>query len=107
MLTANALSSNATELHHASQNLLAGRSREHCNRAGRNARRDVIGRLDDLQANGEAVAEKLASVEDQSEELEQSLGRLRVSLARLAVLRAALDDAQIAFGRVIAVVPRK
>ena len=71
------------------------------------ARRDVIGRLDDLQANGEAVAEKLAAVEDQSEELEQSLGRLRVSLARLAVLRSALDDAQIAFGRVVAVVPRK
>ena len=70
-------------------------------------RRDVVGGLDDLQANGEAAAEKLAAVEDQSEELQQSLGRLRVSLARLAVLRAALDDAEIAFGRIVAVVPRK
>jgi hypothetical protein len=53
------------------------------------------------------TANKAAAVGDETAELQESLGRLRVSLAKLAVLRAALDEAEITFGRVAAVVPRK
>ena len=70
------------------------------------ARRDVVHGLGELQASGEAVAAKLEAAGDTAE-LQESLGRLRVSLARLAVLRAALGEAQETFGRVTAVVPRK
>jgi hypothetical protein len=76
-------------------------------RDAREAGRDVIGRLDRLQASGEEAAEKLAALEGPTEELQQSLDRLRISLARLAVLRSALDEAQVAFGRVAAVVPHR
>jgi predicted nuclease with TOPRIM domain len=71
------------------------------------ARREVMDGLDELQASGDAVAEKLAAVDDGNAELQESLGRLNVSLARLAVLRAALDDAQTIFGRFVVVVPHK
>ena len=69
-------------------------------------RRAVVRGLGDLAARGEAVADKVAAAGDPAE-LQESLGRLRVSLARLAVLRAAIDEAQETFGRVTAVVPRK
>jgi 3-deoxy-D-manno-octulosonic-acid transferase len=69
-------------------------------------RRDVVRRLDDLAAQAEATMEKVAAAGDTAE-LQERLGRLRVSLARLAVLREALDEAQATFGRVTAVVPRK
>ncbi len=72
----------------------------------RDVRRDVVRRLAELGAKGEATAEMVAAAGDNAE-VEQSLGRLRVSLARLAVLRAALDEARVTFGRVTAVVPRK
>jgi predicted nuclease with TOPRIM domain len=70
------------------------------------SRRDIVRRLGDLQAKGEATAHKVAAAGD-SAEVQESLDRLQVSLARLAVLRAALDDAQVTFGRVTALVPRK
>jgi hypothetical protein len=69
-------------------------------------RRDVVRRLDQLSARGEATAEKVAAAGD-TPEVQASLGRLRVSLAQLDVLRAAIDEAQVTFGRVTAVVPRK
>jgi hypothetical protein len=69
-------------------------------------RRDVIRRLDELAASGTATAEKVAASGDTAE-LQESLGRLRVSLARLAVLREAIAEAQDALGRVTAVVPHK
>jgi hypothetical protein len=69
-------------------------------------RRDVVNRLGRLSAAGEAVAAEVATAGDTAE-LQTSLGRLRVSLARLDVLRAALDDAQVTFGRVTALVPRR
>jgi hypothetical protein len=75
-------------------------------RAFRDTRRAVLGRLEHFAAQAEAVADKLA-VADDTAELQESLGRLRLSLARLAVLRAAIDEADETFGRVLAVVPRK
>src|ERR1700740_62244 len=56
------------------------------------ARRDVVRRLDDLSAKVEETAERVAPAGDTAE-LQESVGRLRVSLAQLAVLRAALDEA--------------
>jgi hypothetical protein len=66
----------------------------------------MIRGLDELAANAEAVAEKAAAAGDTAE-LEESVGRLRVSLARLAVLRAALDEARVTFGPVTALIPNK
>ena len=75
-------------------------------RALREARRSIVGGLDAFAAQAEAVAAKLATA-DETAELQESLGRLRLSLARLAVLRAAIDEVDDVFGRVVAVVPRK
>jgi len=72
----------------------------------KDARRDVVRRLDQLSAKGDATAEKIAATGD-TPELHESLGRLRVSLAQLNVLRNAIDEAQVTVGRVTAVVPRK
>jgi hypothetical protein len=75
-------------------------------RALTETRRAVVGGLDELSARGQAVADKLAAGADTAE-LQDSLGRLRISLARLAVLRAAIAEADETFGRFVPVVPRK
>jgi hypothetical protein len=69
-------------------------------------RRAVVGGLAEFAARAEAVAEKIAVGADTAE-VQESVGRLRVSLARLAVLRAAIDEADGTFGRVIAIAPHK
>jgi hypothetical protein len=69
-------------------------------------RRAVVGSLDELAARGQAVADKLAAGADTAE-LQDILERLRVSLARLAVLRAAIAEADGTLGRFIAVVPHR
>ncbi len=69
-------------------------------------RRHVFRALDRLATEGERTAE-LAAQATQNEELERSLGRLRRSLARLAVLREALGEARETFGRFAVVMPRK
>jgi hypothetical protein len=69
-------------------------------------RRHVFKGLDDLAAKGELTAEKAAAAAE-TEELERSVARLRGSLARFAVLRAALDEAQETFARPFAFLPRK
>jgi hypothetical protein len=61
---------------------------------------ELNGPLERLAANSEAVG-------SDAPRLEASLERLRRSLARAAVLGAALDDARDAFGRLAAVYPRK
>ena len=66
----------------------------------------VVGGLDGFAARAEAVADTLAVGADTAE-LQESLGRLRLSLARLAVLRAAIDEADDTFGRTITIVPYK
>jgi hypothetical protein len=75
-------------------------------RALQETRRAVGGGLAGFAARAEAVADKLATADD-TVELQESLGRLRLSLTRLAVLRAAIDEADETLGRVIAVVPHK
>ena len=69
-------------------------------------RRGVVDQLEELGAKGEATAEKVAATGD-TVELQESAARLRVSLARLAVLREAIDEAQDSVGRLTAVMPRK
>lgn len=67
---------------------------------------DTVRRLDDLTVKAEATADRLETAGDTAE-LQESVGRLRVSLAKLAVLRNALDEVQDGVGRVTVVVPRK
>jgi uncharacterized membrane protein YcjF (UPF0283 family) len=69
-------------------------------------RRHLGKELEQLAASGERAAEAAARATDTTE-LDQSLGRLRVTLARFAILRAALDEATGAVGRLTAVYPRK
>jgi hypothetical protein len=69
-------------------------------------RRQVARALERLAELTEATAVAAERAGDQTQ-LTASLGRLRVTLARLAVIRAALDEATDAFGRVVAVYPRK
>ena len=76
-------------------------------RAARDTPRDVLRRLDEFSRKAEAVAEKVAAASDATVELEGSIERLRISLAQLAVLRAALDEATGTVGRVAAYLPHK
>ena len=71
------------------------RLRRHLNRE--------LGRLADLS---EHTAESAARALDTSE-LDASLARLRVALARFALLREAIDETTGTFGRFAAVYPRK
>ena len=75
-------------------------------RAFQQTRGAVVGGLDEFAAQAEAVADKLAAAGDTAE-LQESVGRLRVSLARLDVLRAALDEVDGTVGRVTAYLPHK
>jgi hypothetical protein len=69
-------------------------------------RRGIARELAQLAELGEATADKLGTATDTAE-LESSVTRLRSDLARLAVLRAALDEAQDTFRRFALVYPRK
>ena len=69
-------------------------------------RRQMAKELARLAALGEQTVEKVETVTDNAQ-LDESLGRLRVTLARFAVLRAALDETTGAVTRVTAVYPRK
>jgi hypothetical protein len=73
----------------------------------KDARRDVVRRLDDLSAKVEATAERVAAA-GETAELQESVGRLRISLAQIAILRAAVDQAHDdTVGRVTAYLPHK
>jgi hypothetical protein len=76
-------------------------------RAARDTPRDVLRRLDEFSRKAEAAAERVAAAGDATAELEGSIERLRISLAQLAVLRAALDEATGTVGRVAAYLPHK
>jgi hypothetical protein len=69
-------------------------------------RRQTAKELERLADLGEQTVAKVETATDTAE-LDESLGRLRITLARFAVLRAALDEATDAFTRVTAVYPRK
>jgi hypothetical protein len=75
-------------------------------RALTQTRRAIVGGLDELSARAQAVVDRLAAGTDTAE-LQENLGRLRISLARLAVLRAAIAEADETFGRFIVVAPHK
>jgi hypothetical protein len=74
--------------------------------AFKETRRSVVRQVDDLVLMAEETADKVLTA-GETTELSESVGRLRLSLARLAVLRAAIDEAQDVFDRFTAVVPRK
>ncbi len=63
--------------------------------------------LDDVSRKAELAAAKADSLEAVGARVEPETAKLRTSLARLAVLRAAVGDVQHAVGRVTAVYPRK
>lgn len=69
-------------------------------------RRGLGRELERLADLGEATADKLETATDNAQ-LESSVSRLRVDLARYAVLREALDEAQGTFGWLALVYPRK
>jgi hypothetical protein len=69
-------------------------------------RRHLGKELAQLADAGERTAEAAAQATDTTE-LDRSLSRLRITLARFAVLREALDEATGAIGRLAAVYPRK
>ena len=68
---------------------------------------EILRRLDDFTAKAEEVADKIAAADSGTAEAQESLARLRVSLARLAVLRDAIDEVDHLFGHVAAEIPRK
>ena len=74
-------------------------------RALKRLRRGLGRELERLADLGEATADKLGTATDTAE-LDASLSRLRADLARLAVLREAIAEAQDAVGRVAWVLPR-
>ena len=75
-------------------------------RAFKRLRRGLGRELERLADLGEAMADKLETATDTAK-VESSLTRLRVDLARFAVLRQALDEAEDAFRRFAFVYPRK
>ena len=76
-------------------------------RAFRGLSRGLSAALADLTVRLERFADRAAATPAHAPELEASSGRLRASLARLAVLRAAVDEATDAAGRVTVFYPRK
>jgi predicted nuclease with TOPRIM domain len=69
-------------------------------------RRNLLGQLDSLAAAGDRVAEKTAAF-GESEELQASVGRLRQSLAQLALLREAVDEVRSPIRIASAFAPRR
>jgi cytochrome c biogenesis protein ResB len=75
-------------------------------RALKRLRRHLAKELDRLADLAEQTADKVAAATDAAE-LTESLTRLRVTLARFAVLREALDESTAVFARATALYPRK
>jgi hypothetical protein len=75
-------------------------------RAFKRLRRGIARELVRLADLGEITADKLEAATDTAE-VEASVARLRGDLARLAVLRQAIGEAQDTFSRFALVMPRK
>ena len=75
-------------------------------RAFKRLRRHLARELDHLADLGERTAEGAARALDTAE-LDATVRHLHVTLARFALLREAIDEANGIFGRVAAVYPRK
>jgi hypothetical protein len=69
-------------------------------------RRHLARALGDLAASAERTGEIVEGLGDQ-QELQSTLARLRVTLAKFGVLRTALDEVDDSLKRVTAVYPRK
>ena len=69
-------------------------------------RRHLGKELDRLADALERTSQATARATDRTR-LDQALGRLRVTLARVAILREALDEATGVFGRLTVFYPRK
>ena len=69
-------------------------------------RRHLARGLNDLADKAEHTGELVERISDQRE-LQDTLARLRVSLAKLNVLRAAVDEVSDSLTRVASVYPRK
>ncbi len=65
------------------------------------------GPMRDLELSVERLSTKMESAESATPRLEASVERLRRSVARLAVLRTALQDSLDSFAWLTAVYPRK
>ena len=76
-------------------------------RAFRGVSRALSGALADLTVRLERFAGRVAATPAHAPNLESSNARLQASLARLAVIRAAVDEAKDAAGRVTVFYPRK
>ena len=63
--------------------------------------------LDEVSRKAEVAAARAEALDAVGTRIEPETERLRTSLAKLAVLRAAVGDVQYAVGRVTAVYPRK
>jgi hypothetical protein len=75
-------------------------------RVFKRVRRHLFHAIERLTERGTELAEQAAQAADVSEAMEH-VARLRRSLARLAVLREAISEAQDTLGRFAAVMPRK
>jgi hypothetical protein len=75
-------------------------------RAFKRLRRGIGRELERLADLGEATADKLGTATDTAK-VDESLSRLRIDLARFAVLRLALDEAQDTFRRLAWIYPSK
>ena len=75
-------------------------------RAFKRLRRGIGRELERLADLGDATADKLGTATDTAK-VEAGLSRLRLSLAQLAVLRHALDEAQQTFKRLAWIYPSK
>jgi hypothetical protein len=75
-------------------------------RAFKRLRRGIARELNRLADLGEATADKLGAATDTAR-LDASLSRLRVDLARFAILRQAIDEVNDQFSRVAWVFPRR
>jgi predicted nuclease with TOPRIM domain len=67
----------------------------------------VARELDEVTTRAEATAARAEATAGDTSELQESLERLRVSLAQLAVLTDALDEVDHMVARVAAVLPHK
>jgi hypothetical protein len=76
-------------------------------RTFRRTSRHITQRLGELTDKAAATEEKAVAATANSAKLADVAARLQASLAELAVLRAALAEAQAGVGRVRSVVPRK
>jgi hypothetical protein len=86
--------------------LLVRRSREAFREFDRT--HETVGReVGEVATRAEAATARAETVAGDTSELQESLERLRVSLAQLSVLTAALDEVDDMVGRVTAVIPRK